>query len=144
MTCHAYVLTWVCVRPNASLRLGFYTWHSSSHGSSKKNFVVGIFGVWIFGLLQIWLITLGGCCHLDGLEQRGSSSGGWWFSPAPIVVIVRVLDLSRRRAKRYSSELLMAYMILILCWLCCTLLRVWRVIQISAWTFKWVYHHNED
>ena len=23
------------------------------------------------------LVTLGGCCHLDDLEQRGSSSGGW-------------------------------------------------------------------
>jgi hypothetical protein len=27
--------------------------------------------------------------HLDGLEQRGSLSGGWCLSPAPIVVIVR-------------------------------------------------------
>ena len=52
MACHAYVLSWVGVRPNASLRLGFYTWHSSTHGSSKKIFAVGIFGVWIFGLLQ--------------------------------------------------------------------------------------------
>ena len=42
-------------------------------------------------LVLLWdsLITLGGCCHLEGLEQRGSSSGGWWLSPAPIVVIVR-------------------------------------------------------
>ena len=23
------------------------------------------------------LVTLGGYCHLDGLEQRGSLSGGW-------------------------------------------------------------------
>ena len=23
------------------------------------------------------LVTLGGCHHLDGLEQRGSLSGGW-------------------------------------------------------------------
>ena len=23
------------------------------------------------------LVTLGGCHHLDGLEQRGSSSEGW-------------------------------------------------------------------
>ena len=35
------------------------------------------------------LVTLGSCRHLDGLEQRGSSSGGWWLSPAPIMVIVR-------------------------------------------------------
>ena len=34
------------------------------------------------------LVTLG-CRHLDGSEQRGSLSGGWWLSPAPIVVIVR-------------------------------------------------------
>jgi hypothetical protein len=40
-------------------------------------------------LLRDSLVTLGGCCHLDGLEQRGSSSGGWWLSLAPIVVIVR-------------------------------------------------------
>ena len=39
--------------------------------------------------LRISLVTLGGCRHLDGLEQRGSLSGGWWLSPAPIVVIVR-------------------------------------------------------
>ena len=35
------------------------------------------------------LVTLSGCRHLDGLEQRGSSSGGWWLSPALIVMIVR-------------------------------------------------------
>ena len=40
------------------------------------------------------LVTLGGFRHLDGLEQRGSSSGGWSLSSAPIVVIVRVLNLS--------------------------------------------------
>jgi hypothetical protein len=27
--------------------------------------------------LQDSLVTLGGCRHLNGLEQRGSSSGGW-------------------------------------------------------------------
>ena len=37
--------------------------------------------------LWISLVTLGGCRHLDSLEQRGSLSGGWWLSPAPIVVI---------------------------------------------------------
>ena len=40
-------------------------------------------------LLWDLLVTLSGCCHLDGLEQRGSSSGGWWLSPALIVVIIR-------------------------------------------------------
>ena len=41
--------------------------------------------------VSLWdlLVTLGGCRHLDGLEQRGSLSGGWWLSLAPIVVIVR-------------------------------------------------------
>jgi hypothetical protein len=40
---------------------------------------------------SLWdsLVTLSGCHHLDGLEQRGSSSGGWWLSLALIVVIVR-------------------------------------------------------
>ena len=28
-------------------------------------------------LLRDSLVTLGGYRHLDGLEQRGSSSGGW-------------------------------------------------------------------
>ena len=27
--------------------------------------------------LQDLFVTLGGCRHLDGLEQRGSLSGGW-------------------------------------------------------------------
>jgi len=34
--------------------------------------------------LWISLVTLGVCRHLDGLEQRGSLSGGWCLSPAPI------------------------------------------------------------
>jgi hypothetical protein len=40
-------------------------------------------------LLRVWLVTLGGCCHLDGLVQQGSSSKGRCLSLAPIVVIVR-------------------------------------------------------
>jgi hypothetical protein len=40
-------------------------------------------------LLQNLLVTLSGCRHLDGLEQWGSSSGGWWLSLALIMVIVR-------------------------------------------------------
>ena len=42
------------------------------------------------------------------------------------------LTFPRRSAKRYSSGLLVACVILILCWLCGTLLRVWRVRPISA------------
>ena len=40
---------------------------------------------------SLWdsLVALGGCCHLDGLEQRGSSSGGRCLSLAPIMVIMR-------------------------------------------------------
>jgi hypothetical protein len=49
-----------------------------------------------------------------------------------------------RRAKRYSSGLLMACVSLILCWLCGTLVRVWHVMSIRLWISKWVYYHNED
>ena len=35
------------------------------------------------------LVILDSCRHLDGLEQRGSSSGGRCLSPALIVMIVR-------------------------------------------------------
>ena len=34
--------------------------------------------------LQDSLVTVGGCHHLDCLEQRGSLSGGWCLSLAPI------------------------------------------------------------
>ena len=50
------------VTSNATLRLGFYTWHLSSHEIFKKNFVVGIFGVWISGLLQE-------ACHMSGMAS---------------------------------------------------------------------------
>jgi hypothetical protein len=46
------------------------------------------------------------------------------------------LTFPQWRAKRYSSGLLVACVILILCWLCGTLLSVWRVMPISAWTSK--------
>jgi hypothetical protein len=39
--------------------------------------------------LWILFVTLGGCSHLDSLEQRGSSSQGRCLSLALIVVIVR-------------------------------------------------------
>jgi hypothetical protein len=39
--------------------------------------------------LRVSLVTLCCCRHLDGLVQRGSSSGGWWLSLAPIMVIVK-------------------------------------------------------
>jgi hypothetical protein len=42
------------------------------------------------------------------------------------------LTFLRRRAKRYSSGLLVTCVIHILCWLCDTRLRVWRVMPISA------------
>jgi len=40
------------VTTNLTPRVGFYICHSSSHRILKKIFVVVIFGVWIFGLLQ--------------------------------------------------------------------------------------------
>ena len=53
MSCYAYVMTWVGVMPNASLRLGFlYMTLIITWVFLRKIFVVGIFGVWIFGLLQ--------------------------------------------------------------------------------------------
>jgi hypothetical protein len=42
------------------------------------------------------------------------------------------LTFAWQRAKRYSSGLLLACVIPILCWLCGTLLRVWRVMPIST------------
>jgi hypothetical protein len=41
--------------------------------------------------VSLWdsFVTLDGCRHLDGLVQRGSSSGGRCLSLAPIVEIVR-------------------------------------------------------
>ena len=50
------------VTTNATPRVGSYRCHSSSHRILKKNFIVVIFGVWIFGLLhltriQLWLIN---------------------------------------------------------------------------------------
>ena len=42
------------------------------------------------------------------------------------------LTFPQQSARRYSSGLLVACVILILCWLCGTLLRVWHVKPISA------------
>ena len=41
------------VTSNATLRVGSYNVTHHHMGVFKKNFVVVIFGVWIFGLLQI-------------------------------------------------------------------------------------------
>ena len=51
--------------------------------------------------VSLWdsLVTLGGCHHLDGLEQRGSSSGGSDRRDCE-----GFLTFPRQRAKRYSSE----------------------------------------
>ena len=40
------------VTTNATPRVGSYRCHSSSHRILKKNFIVVIFGVWIFWLLH--------------------------------------------------------------------------------------------
>ena len=41
--------------------------------------------------VSLWdsLVTLGVCRLLNSLEEQGLSNGGWWLSPALIVVIVR-------------------------------------------------------
>ena len=43
------------VTSNATPRVGSYRCHSTLHGVITKNFVVVIFGVWIFRLLQLLL-----------------------------------------------------------------------------------------
>ena len=52
MTCYAYVMTWVGLL--LIQLLGWVSIHDTHHhmGFLRKNFVVGIFGVWISGLLQ--------------------------------------------------------------------------------------------
>ena len=40
------------VTTNEKPRVGSFSCHSTLHGVRNKNFVVVIFGVWIFGLLQ--------------------------------------------------------------------------------------------
>ena len=95
------------------------------------------------------------CLHLEALGVHvllwDSLVYSWWLPPprrlgAARIVEQRVVIVSgsdrgdyegfftfpQRRAKRYSSGLLMACVILILRWLCGTLLRVWRVMPISA------------
>ena len=53
MTCHAYVLTWVGL--DLMHLLGWVSIHDTHHhmGFLRKNFVVVIFGVWIF-----WVVTV--------------------------------------------------------------------------------------
>ena len=52
MTCYAYVMTWVGLL--LIQLLGWVSIHDTHHhmGFLRKFFVVGIFGVWISGLLQ--------------------------------------------------------------------------------------------
>ena len=58
MSCYAYVMTWVGVMPNASLRLGFlYMTLIITWVFLRKIFVVGIFGVLISGLLQSYPVN---------------------------------------------------------------------------------------
>ena len=95
------------------------------------------------------------CLHLEALGVRVSLWDSlcyfWWLPPPRQLGAVKIVErrlvivsgsnrgdcegfltFPRRRAKRYSSKLLVAYVILILCWLCGTLLRVWRVKLIST------------
>jgi hypothetical protein len=43
-----------------------------------------------------FLVTLGGCCHLDGLEQRWRSGTCWWLFVTVYNDLMRVLHLPRR------------------------------------------------
>jgi hypothetical protein len=75
----------------------------------------------------------------------------WWLPPPGWLGVARIVErrkvivsgsdrgdcegfltFPRWRAKKYSSGLLVACVILILCWLCSTRLRVRRVMPISS------------
>ena len=73
MTCHAYMLTGVGL--DLMHLLGWVSIHDTHHhmGFLRKNFVIMIFGVWIFGLLQVPIsTTLESCFSLTGriIEER--------------------------------------------------------------------------
>ena len=68
MTCHAYMLTGVGL--DLMHLLGWVSMHDTHHhmGFLRKKIVVGIFGVWIFGLLHRRDGTLGHVSH----QPRGT------------------------------------------------------------------------
>jgi hypothetical protein len=72
------------------------------------------------------LVTLGVCRHLDSPMIGGSSSGGRWMSLAPIIVIVRGSCDFPGEAPKATLVDCAWLVILILCWLCATWLRVNR------------------
>jgi hypothetical protein len=82
---------------------------------------------------------------LDGLEQRWYWAHDWRLFRASPVDLWGVLEPSPWEiAIGYSSGLLMAWRILILCWMCGTHWGFGFGIPISSWSIKWVYRHNED
>jgi hypothetical protein len=106
-----------------------------------------------------WVIASRGTWWL--CFTTGFSCYSWWLPPPRWLGAARIIErrkvlvsgsnrvdcegfltFPQWRAKRYSSGLLMTCVVLILCWLCGTRLRVWRVMPISAWISKWVYRHN--
>ena len=74
MTCHAYMLTGVGL--DLMPLLGWVSIHDTHHhmGFLRKNFVVVIFGVWIFGLLHRWYNTL---------ETDGTRRCKWQYKVIP-------------------------------------------------------------
>ena len=85
------------------------------------------------------------CLHLEALGDRVSLGehprrlGASRIAELRLVIVFGsdrgdfegFLSFPWRRAKRYSSGLLMACVSQILCWLCGTLVRVWHVMSIS-------------
>jgi hypothetical protein len=94
--------------------------------------------------LWVSLVTLDGYRHLDVLVARIIARRLVFVSGSDHSDCEGFLTFPWWRAKIYSNGLLVACVILILCWLCGTLFRVWRVMPISTWTFKWVNRHNDD
>jgi len=93
-----------------------------------------------------FLVTLGGCHHLDGLEQRRSIGMSWWlFLATPSVIVRGSCAFSPQEPQKATlvdcSWLVYPHLVLVLM---APLCKAGRVMPISAWATKWVCHHNED
>jgi hypothetical protein len=140
-------------------------WHNNLVSLAKALpliFIIDLSSLWDWEWIQVHcLIASRGTWWL--CFAMGFTYFSWWLPPPRWLGAARIIErrkvlvsgsdrgdcegfltFPRRRAKRYSSGLLMACVVLILCWLCGTRMRVRRVMPISAWTFKWVNRHNGD